>query len=209
MSEEKQVIVMPDNQAVPIDERLMKAFEKIAEQTFLKIEKRDYRATVVQRNETSEIPDSAAALIHINEDTRDENDNPLELDVKGHITPYEAYMFKDVNYAQALVRLKNWAYFEEPEIDRAGNPVYDKNGNLKLNQIPVNLAQIDMLSKKRLNLGVNGIQSYKHISERRANAGIPDEESLGSKLTGWAGFKKERVSKEELEAQYGKGVNNK
>jgi len=203
MVEDKQVIVMPDNQAVPIDERLMKAFEKIAEQTFLKIEKRDYRATVVQRNETSEIPDSAAALIHINEDARDENGNPLELDVKGHITPYEAMMFKDVNYAQALVRLKNWSYFEVEEIDFSGKPTG------KTNQVPVNLAQIDMLSKKRLNLGVNGIQSYKHISERRANAGIPDDESLGSKLSGWAGFKKERVSKEELEAQYGKGVNNK
>lgn len=203
MVEEKQVILMPDNQAVPIDERLMKAFEKIAEQTFLKIEKRDYRATVVQRNETSEIPDSAAALIHIDETSRDENDNPLELDVKGHITPYEAMMYKDVNYAQALVRLKNWAYFEVEETDFSGKPT----GNIT--QVPVNLAQIDMLSKKRLNLGINGIQSYKHISERRANAGIPEEESLGSKLSGWAGFKKERVSKEELEAQYGKRENNK
>ena len=192
---------MPDNQAVPIDERLMKVFEKIAEQTFLKIEKRDYRATVVQRKETSEIPDSAAALIHINEETRDENDNPVELDFKGHITPYEAYMFKDVNYAQALVRLKNWAYFEEPELDFSGKPTG------KILQIPVNLAQIDMLSKKRLNLAVNGVQSYKHISERRANAGIPEDEGFGSKVAGWAGFKRERVSKEELEAQYGKGVN--
>jgi len=32
---------------------------------------------------------------------------------------------------------------------------------------------------------------------------MPPEESFGEKVSGWAGFKKERVSKEELEAQYG------
>lgn len=190
---------------LPLDERLIKAFEQIAEKTFLKIEKRDYRATMVHRDEGKAVPDSAAALIHIDEDARDQLDNPVELDFKGHITPYEAYMFKDVNYAMALANLKDWAFFEQPEVDAMGNPKTDKDGNLIIQRVPINLAQIDMLSKKRLNLGVNGTQSYKHISERRANAGMPPEESLTSKVSGWAGFRKERISQEQIDAQYGGG----
>jgi hypothetical protein len=188
-------LVNPDE---TLNEKMVKAFEKIAEKTFLSIQKRDYRATMVHREERGEIPDSAAALIHIDEEARDLLDNPTELDIKGHITPYEAFMFKDVNYAMALANLKDWAFFEEDEVDRAGNPT----GN-KIRQ-PINLAQIDMLSKKRLNLSVDGRQGWKHIHERRANAGMPPDEGMGSKLAGWAGFKKEKISKEELEAQYGK-----
>jgi hypothetical protein len=198
-------------EGTPIDERLIKAFEKIAEKTYLSIQKRDYRATLVHREEKGGIDDTEAALIHINEDNRDEVDNPTELDYKGHITPYEAFMFKDVNYAMALAQLKDWAYFEEIEHDAAGNPKFDeimrKDGSIekrvRVIQIPINLAQIDMLSKKRLNMGVGGVQSWMHIHERRANAGMPPDETLMGKLSGWAGFKRERVSKEELEAQYG------
>jgi hypothetical protein len=201
--ESKQVEVqVVDN--LPLDERLIKAFEKIAEKTYLQIQKRDYRATMVARTEKAELPDSEAALIHINEDDRDQLDNPVELDYKGDITPYEAFMFKDVNYAMALAQLKDWAFFDEPELDPMGNPKFDEHGNMKIQRIPVNLAQIDMLSKKRLNLGVGGKQGWKHIAERRANAGMPpDENSTMNKVYGWAGFRKERVSNEELEAQYG------
>jgi len=35
-------------------------------------------------------------------------------------------LFKDVNFAMALTQLKNWSYFEEPELDRLGNPQYDE-----------------------------------------------------------------------------------
>lgn len=187
----------------PIDERLIKAFEKIAEKTYLMIQKRDYRATMVHKTEKAELPDSEAALIHIEEDNRDQLDNPIELDVKGHITPYEAFMFKDVNYAMALANLKDWAFFEETEYDYAGNPKRDKEGNVIINKIPINLAQIDMLSKKRLNLGIGSFQSWLHIHERRANAGMQQDDGM-NKAYGWMGFKKERVSKEEIEAQYGK-----
>jgi len=199
MVDEKKVEIIQPGSNLPIDERIIKAFEQIAERTYLMIQKRDYRATLVHREEKGEVPDSAAALIHFNEDYRDENDNPTELDVKGNITTRESYLFQNVNYAQALARLKDWAYFEEDELDRAGN----KTGR-KL-QIPINLAQIDMLSKKRLNLGVGGHQANQHIRERRANAGMPeDNQSLGGKIAGWAGFKKEKISKEEIEAQYGR-----
>ena len=193
-----EVVQVSDDELVSISPKTKAAFEKLAEQTYLTIQKRDYRATLVHREESGDVPDSAAALIHIDESQKDENNNPIELDVKGHITPYEAMMFKDVNYAQALVRLKNWAYFEEPEYDRVGNLTG------RVVRTPINLAQIDMLSKKRLNLGIEGRQAYKHINERRANAGMLPEESLGSKVSGWAGFKKEKISKEEIEEQYGK-----
>lgn|SRR5574337_510562 len=189
---------------LPIDERMVKAFEKIAEKTFLNIQKRDYRATMVHREETGEVPDSAAALVHINEEECDQLDNPKELDVKGNITPYEAYMFKDVNYAMALANLRDWAFFEEPEMDIMGKIKLDEDGNPIIQRIPINLAQIDMLSKKRLNLGVNANRSWMHINERRANAGMPNEENTANKVYGWAGFKKERISKEEIESQYGK-----
>lgn len=207
MSEEKsQTAQVEIVDSLPIDERLIKAFEKIAEKTYLMIQKRDYRATMVQRTEKAELPDSEAALIHINEESRDQLDNPTELDIKGHITPYEAFMFKDVNYAMALANLRDWAFFEEPEFDAAARPKFDENGNQKKVRIPINLAQIDMLSKKRLNMGVGGVQSWMHIHERRANSGMPPEENFMNKVYGWAGFKKEKVSKEELEAQYGGSV---
>lgn len=190
-------------ESYPIDERLIKAFEKIAEKTYLMIQKRDFRATMVHKTEKAEIPDSEAALIHVKEDTRDQLGNPVELDVKGHITPYEAWMFRDVNYAMALANLKDWAFFEEPELDYAGNPKLDDDGNVIINRTPVNLAQVDMLSKKWLNLGIGSFQSWLHIHERRANAGMPQDDGM-NKAYGWMGFKKERVSKEEIEAQYGK-----
>lgn len=195
--------IVEKKESIPMDERLIKAFEQIAERTFLSIQKRDYRATMVHREEKGEVPDSAAALIHIEEEARDELDNPVELDYKGHITPYEAFMFKDVNYAMALSQLKDWAFFESPEFDRAGRPVLDESGNHKCVKVPINLAQIDMLSKKRLNLGVGGAQSWMHIHERRANAGMPMEEGLMNKVYAWSGLKREKVSKEEIEAQYG------
>ena len=196
-------------ESLPLDERMIRAFEKIAEKTFLQIQKRDYRATMVHREEKGEIPDSAAALIHIDEESRDELNNPIELDVKGHISNYEAIVFKDTNFALALSQLKNWSYFEDVDRDVMGNPKIDANGNIQKIRIPVNLAQIDMLSKKRLNLGIGGRQGYKHIDERRANAGMPPEESFGNKLSGFMGFRKEKVSKEELEAQYGSSAGGK
>jgi len=196
-------------ETLPLDERMIRAFEKIAEKTFMQIQKRDYRATMVHREEKGEIPDSAAALIHIDETPRDMLNNPIELDVKGHISEYEAIVFKDTNFALALSRLKNWSYFEEIDCDTIGNPKIDANGNIQKICIPVNLAQIDMLSKKWLNLSIGGRQGYKHIDERRANAGMPPDESLGNKITGFMGFRKEKVSREELEAQYGSSAGGK
>lgn len=180
---------------LPLDERMVKAFEKIAEQTFLNIQKRDYRATVVHREEKGEVPDAISTFVTIDEDKKDQLDNPTELDVKGTITPFEAMQFKDVNYAMALSKLKNWAYFEE---------VVEKlDGTKEAVKVPVNLAQIDMLSKKWLNLSVFGNQSSKHIKALRAGAGMPIDEGIGQKAAGWFGWKRERVAKEELKEAYG------
>ena len=200
MPEPKEVEVV-DN--LPIDERMVKAFEKIAERTYLMIAKRDYRSTMVHRQEKAEIPDSEAALIHIKDEQTDSLGNPTELDVKGRITPYEAFLFRDVNYAMALANLKDWAFFEELELDAVGNVKLDKDGNPIINRIPVNLAQIDMLSKKWLNLGVGGGQSWMHIHERRANAGMPAEETTANKVYGFMGWRKERTTPEQLQAEYG------
>lgn len=206
MTEEQQpqeakkvsVEVCDSIEKLPLDERMVKAFEKIAEQTFLNIQKRDYRATVVHREEKGEVPDAISTFVTIDEDKKDQLDNPTELDVKGTITPFEAMQFKDVNYAMALAKLKNWAYFEET-VD-----VYEDGRNVtKMVKVPVNLAQIDMLSKKWLNLSVFGNQSSKHIKALRAGSGMPIQDGLEQKAAGWFGWKRERVAKEELKDAYG------
>lgn len=177
----------------PLDERVVKAFEQIAKKTFLEIQKRDYRAEVIERTESGEVPSDIATFVHIDEDNRDELDNPFELDVKGTIKPVEAAHFKDVNYAIALTKLRDWAFFEIP--------VKQLNGTWKSERISINLAQIDMLSKKRLNLGIFGEQSNKHIRALRAGAGMPPEESFLQKAGSWFGWKHE--NKNELERSYG------
>lgn len=189
------VEVVDSVEKLPLDERMVKAFEKIAEQTFLNIQKRDYRATVVHREEKGEVPDAISTFVTIDEAKRDQLDNPTELDVKGTITPFEAMQFKDVNYAMALAKLKNWDHFEET--------IEKLDGTKEIVKVPVNLAQIDMLSKKWLNLSVFGNQSSKHIKALRAGSGMPIQEGLEQKAAGWFGWKKERVAKEELKEAYG------
>lgn len=174
-----------------IDERLLKAFEKIAEKTYLTISQRDFRATTVHREEKGEIPSDVAAFMHIDEEKiRDQLDNPVELDVKGTIDTFESYHFKDVNYAMALAKLKNWAFFEEKTVD--------KNGKVTIDKIPINLAQIDMLSKKRLNLSLNSNQSNKHIQALKANAGIINDDAMqkASRFFGWRKESKQRVQEQ-------------
>lgn len=201
MTEESKKVEVQVVEDLGVDPKTAKAIEKIAEKTVLMIAKRDYRATMVHREERAEIPDSEAALIHIDEESQDELGNPQEYDVKGNITAYEAWMFRDVNYGIALTNLRDWWYFEVPvEKYEDGKKV------TYLEKVPINLAQIDMMSKKRLNLGIGGHQSWMHIHERRANSGMPPDESAMNKVYGFMGFKKEKVAPEKLQEQYGSSV---
>lgn len=189
-------IVNPES--VSIDERTIRAFEKIAEKTMLDIVKRDYRATVVHREESGQLPDAVNTFMEIDESKTDDLGNPVELDVKGTITPFEAYRFKEVNYATALVNLKDWKYFEVP--------IKGKDGTIQVEKVPVLLAQIDMLSKKRLNLSVNGSQSRKHIEALRANANLPPDGDYFGQIMNWAGIKTTKKTKSELDQNYNVNV---
>lgn len=173
-----------------------KQLEKIIENVVINVQKRDYRATMVQRTEQGDVPSDVSTFVHIDEENKDELGNPLELDIKGTITPMEAMLFKDVNYSIALASLRDWWYIE----DVISHP----DGTEKKIKVPVNLAQIDMLSKKRLNMSVFGTQSNKHISALRAASGMPLPESNMQKAAGWFGWRKEKVPKEELDNIYGK-----
>ena len=175
-----------------LDERMVKAFEQIAKRTFLEIQKRDYRATVIERSETGEVPSDIATFVHIDEDKQDELGSPFELDIKGTISLLEAAHFKDVNYAIALANLRDWKFFEVE--------IKQRDGSYKKEKIPINLAQIDMLSKKRLNMGIGGEQSGKHIRALRAGAGMPPEEGFMEKAAGWFGWK--HGDKKELQGSY-------
>ena len=148
----------------------------IAVTAMLDIQKRDYRATTVHREEKSnEVASDAATFVHFDEELKDGLGNPVELDVKGTISSFDKYLFSNINFAVAFEGLKDWWKFEQK----------DKNGNII--EIPINLAQIDMLSQKRLNLSLKGAQSEKHIRALRANSGR--EEELLDKTATWLGMK--------------------
>lgn len=180
-----------------IDPKLVKHLEEIVDRTITVRLQKDYRATVVHREERGGIDDSEAALIHIDEEKRDELDNPIELDVKGTIDNYDAWLFKEMRYGRALMKLKKWRWFEDI--------TEDKNGTVTITRTPVDLAQILMLSKARLNMAVGGTQSWKHIQERRANAGRQDDEGVLSKAASWTGLKREKVPREQMDEAYGRG----
>lgn len=174
---------------------LEKKIAEITGNTITSILKKDYRATIVHREEKGGIDDTEAALIHINEEVVDELGNPVELDYKGTIDRYDAYLFKETRYAQALMELKEWKYFLVEEKGR--------DGNIYIRKEPVNLAKLVMTSKQRINMSVGGSQSWKHIQERRANAGIPLDEGIASKLASWSGVMRKKVDKSEMNASYG------
>lgn len=180
-----------------IDPKLVKKFEEIAEKTFQIIMKKDYRATVVHREEKGGIDDSEAALIHVNEEAVDETGHPLELDVKGTITGGEAWLFTEIRYGGELMGLKKWRYSERK--------VINKDGTVSVEREPVNLATRYMMAKERTNMAKGGSQSTKHIRERQANAGRNIEDDISSKAAGWMGMKRERRDKDELREQYGEG----
>jgi hypothetical protein len=189
-------IVKRDAEIVDIgnlDERMVKAFENIAKKTYIEIQRTDRRAVITQRTEQGEIPSDVATFVHIDEEKQDELGSPFELDVKGTITIAEAAHFKDVNFAIALANLKDWKYFN---VD-----VEQRDGTIKKEQVPINLAQIDMLSKKRLNMGIGGEQSKKHINSLRAGAGMSPEESFLDKAGSFFGWK--RGNKQQMQDDYG------
>lgn len=166
-----------------------KELEKVVERKYLDIQKRDFRATVVHRDEKGAVPSDVATFMHIDEGKKDDLDNPVELDTKGTISEFESYHFKDVNYAMALASLKSWCFFDVEEKDRDGNTIIVRT--------PVNLAQIDMLSKKRLNMSLWGQQSEKHIRALHANSG--QYENILQKTARFMGW----GQKSELKQQYG------
>jgi len=169
-----------------------KALSKIVEKTYFEIQKRDYRATVVHREEKGEIPSDVATFMHIDENPRDDVGNPTELDVKGTINEFEKYLFSNITFAQAFERLKDWWCFEEITEDKEGNKI--------LIQTPVNLAQMDMLAQKRLDFSLNGSQSNKHIAALRASSGR-DDDTMMQKTANWLGWRKE--SKQTVQQNYG------
>lgn len=173
-----------------VDPKLEKALEKIAEKTIVELQKRDYRATIKHVEEQGQVPSDVATFVHIDETARDQLDNPVELDVKGTITSFETDHFKDVSYALALASLKSWAFFEEEGKDTDGNEIVVRT--------PINLAQIDMLSKKRLNLSKNGSQSEKHIRALQANSG--KLEDAFTKTATWLGLR--RQDKQQVQQRY-------
>lgn len=173
-----------------IDPKTEKAFERIAERALLEIQKRDYRATIKHVEEQGQVPSDVATFMHIDETSRDQLNNPTELDVKGTITSFETDHFKDVSYALALASLRDWAFFEEKGEDEEGNEIVIRT--------PINLAQIDMLSKKRLNLSKNGSQSEKHIRALQANSGKLDD--AFAKTATWLGLR--RQDKQQIQQKY-------
>lgn len=182
-----------------VDPKTMKKFEEIAEKMITLRLQKDYRATLVHREEKGGIDDSEAALIHIDETKRDELDNPIELDVKGTIDGYDAWLFLEMRYGRALMKLKNWRYFEEVS--------ENKDGTITITRTPVDLAQYYMLAKSRINMAKGGTQSWKHIQERRANAGKHDDDSVLGKAASWSGLKREKVSREQMNEAYGNNNN--
>lgn len=178
-----------------IDPKLVKKFEEIATNTFQLIMKKDYRATVVHREERGGIDDSEAALIHISEEAVDELGHPLELDVKGTIDNYQAHLFTEMRYGRALMSLREWKFFDQK--------VKQKDGSYIIERTPVDLAQIYMMAKERTNMARGGAQSWKHIKERQANAGRVPDDSLSAKAAGWMGLKREKRDKDEMREQYG------
>ena len=143
---------------ISIDENKIKS---IALNAMLDIQKRDYRATTQHTDiKTNEVASDAATFVHFDEKLRDVLDNPVELDIKGTISTFDKFLFGNINFAVAFEHLKDWWKFEQ----------IDKNG--KIIEIPINLAQLDMLSQKRLNLSLKGNQSEKHIRALRANSGV-------------------------------------
>ena len=169
-----------------------KALSKIVEKTYFEIQKRDYRATVVHREEKGEVPSDVATFMHVNETTQDGVGNPTELDVKGTINDFEKYLFSNITFAQAFEQLKDWWCFEEIQEDKEGNKI--------LIRTPINLAQMDMLAQKRLDMSLNGSQSKKHIDALRANSGREDE-SILQRNASWLGWRKE--SKQTVQQNYG------
>lgn len=193
---ENKDVVKKDAEIVDLenlDDRIVKAFEQIAKNTYLAIQKKDYRAIVTERTEKGEVPSDIATFVHIDEEKEDELGSPFELDIKGTISLQEAAHFKDVNYAIALANLRDWKYFE---ID-----VQKRDGTIVKERIPINLAQIDMLSKKRLNMGIGGEQSMKHIKALRAGAGMSPEEELAEKVGRFFGWRS--GDKNEMQRNYG------
>jgi hypothetical protein len=175
-----------------IDPKIEQALSKIVEKTYFEIQKRDYRATVVHREEKGDVPSDVATFMHIDESAKDDVDNPIELDVKGTINDFEKYLFSNITFAQAFERLKDWWCFEETQEDKDGNKI--------LVQTPINLAQMDMLAQKRLDMSLNGSQSKKHIEALRANSGFQDENMM-QKTASWLGWRKE--SKQTVQQNYG------
>lgn len=161
-----------------IDEGMVRAIEKIAENTYLSIQKKDFRATTVTRTEQGEVPSDVAAFLHFDESLVDNLGSPIELDIKGTITTSERYSFEFSNFAMMLTDLRDWKFFESEREER--------DGSITIIKTPIKLAQEDMNVQKRLNLSRMGAQSEKHIRALRANSGR-EEDGLDriSKFMGW------------------------
>ena len=190
-NEQLPEIVEIDGKSVKLDERLLKVFEHAVERGLINIEKKDFRATVVHREEPAQPPDAFTTFIDIDENKIDEIGFPRELDVKGTQSLFDIYQSNMVELGTVFSKLIDWQYI----------PTYDKKHGWQLEE--VDLAKVSLISKKWNNLGLFGQQSNKHLRGLRAASGLPDEESRIRKGLKWMGFV--RHDKEEYMEQFGGG----
>lgn len=165
-----------DGKPVRVDDRLMRLFEASVEKGLLNIEKRDYRATVVHREEIAQPPDAFTTFVSIDEGKVDKMGFPRELDVKGTQTIFDVYQSNMVELGTIFSKLIDWQYI----------PVHDTKKGWILEE--VDLAKVSLISKKWNNLGLFGQQSAKHLKGLEAAAGLSDKESRVRKGLKWMGF---------------------
>jgi len=152
-------------------------------------EKRDYRATVVHREERAEPPDAFTTFINVNENNVDEMGYPRELDVKGTQTPFDVYQSCAVELGTEFAELIDWQYHR----------VQDSKGKWHLQE--VDLAKASVISRKWNNMGLFGQQSTKHLNGLRASAGLTQDDSPIKQNLKWFGFV--RKNKADMAEQYG------
>ena len=183
---------MTEETEIVIDEKKIQPY---VEKALLSLEKKDYRATVVHRDEKGQLPDAVTELINIKTDQVDDFGNPIDLDVKGSISPTDAFFFGNVDFAVALSELKDWAYIERPTLDK-------KTKQVVMDRIPIDLAQVCMYRRKFTNLSILGQRARDYKDSLRAYAG--SGESMMDRVAGWAGLT-QRKTKDEIDSVYGRG----
>lgn len=168
--EKKAITVRPDE------------LENMIAQAIVRVEKKDYRATVTNIQQQGQMPDAMTAFIDINESNTNLYDFNRDLDVKGTISSFQLWKNKLTRVAVAMSQLKDWRY-----IEREGK----EEGEMI--QIPVDLAQLAADEERWLSLSLGGSQSEKEIRLMRAGFGLNEESTL-DKGAKWFGLVKKKKS---------------